>query len=159
MPSITSYLITEHAVFSALFDEIEQVLAEAQTVGEVNRLARLVESVLNRHGHIEADLAFSALDHRLAEEGHLNQLHQDHDEIDDHLLRARTSQDFAEAVRLLRKAIKTSRIHFRREEHTVFPLFEEIFHPESLEVLGNTTLQSYLTAGRAAGENQPGRRA
>ena len=153
MPSITSYLITEHAVFSALFDQIERLLPDAQSAGEVNRLARLVEGVLTRHRDIEADLAYASLDQQLAERGELDQLHRDHEEIDAHLRQARVSPDRVEATRLLKLALKNSRNHFRREEQSVFPLFEKVFQPGSLEALGNTTIQSYQvsTRGRVKG--------
>lgn len=146
MPTITSYLITEHAVFSALFDEIERTLADAKSAGEVNQFARLVEAVLRRHRDIEADLAFSALDQQLAERGELDQLHRDHKEIDDHLQQAKAATNPAEARRLLKAALKNTRIHFRREEETVFPLFERVFLQATLESLGNTTMRAYLAA-------------
>jgi hemerythrin-like domain-containing protein len=145
MPSITSYLITEHAVFSTLFDEIERSLPGAQSAGEVNRLARLVEAVLNHHSSIETDLGFAALDHLLAERGEITQLNQEHEEIDAHLLRARTATDRAEAARCLVKALAISRRHFRHEERSVFPLFEKTFHADTLEALGNKAVEAYLT--------------
>lgn len=148
MPSITSYLITEHAVFSALFDEIERSLADTQSTGEVNRLARLVGAVLTRHRDIEADLAYAALDQQLAERGELDQLHRDHEEIDANLQQAWVATDRTEATRLLKAALKNSRAHFRREEQSVFPLFEKVFQPGSLEALGSSTVQSYLAGAR-----------
>ena len=39
-------------------------------------------------------------------------------------------------MRFLRAGLKTSREHFRREEETVFPLFEKLFDPATLEALG-----------------------
>jgi hemerythrin-like domain-containing protein len=155
MPSITSYLTTEHAVLAALFDEVERIMPEAQSAGEVNRLAQMVEAVLNRHARIESDLAFSALDQQLAQQGELQQLHQDHKEIDAHLLNAKTAKNLAEAIRLLRTAIETSRVHFRREERNVFPLFEKLFQPETLEALGFPTVQAYLAQRRAAKSAKP----
>lgn len=146
MATITAQLIMEHAVFSGLFDEIERVLAETEDADAVNLLARLVEAVLLRHRDIEVDLAFSALDQQLAERGELDRLHRDHQEIDDQLRQAKTTTDHAEAVRLLKAALRNSRNHFRREEKTVFPLFEKVFLPDTLEALGNTTMHSYLAA-------------
>jgi hypothetical protein len=46
------------------------------------------------------------------------------------------AMEFVEAVRFLRAGLKTSREHFRREEETVFPLFEKLFDPAALEALG-----------------------
>ena len=148
MTSITSYLIAEHAVFSTLFDEILRSLPGAQSAGEVNRLARLVQAILSRHSGIETDLGYAALDQQLAERGELSQMHQDHEEIDSHLLRASTATNRAEAARCLKTALKVSRRHFRREEQEVFPLFEKTFQPNSLEALGNQAVRAYLASGQ-----------
>jgi|SRR5208283_795389 len=133
---ITNFLTTEHAVFCELFDEIDSLLPDVQTVAEVRLLGRLVEGVLSRHADVEQNLAYAALDHALAEKGELNQLYQDHQEIDVCLQRATLAAEFVEAVRFLRAGLKASREHFRREEETVFPLFEKLFDPAALETLG-----------------------
>jgi hemerythrin-like domain-containing protein len=129
---ITNFLTTEHAVFCELFDEIDRLLPEVQTVAEVRLLSRLVEGVLSRHADVEQNLAYAALDHALAEKGELNQLYQDHEEIDACLHHATLAVKFVEAVRFLRAGLKASREHFRREEETVFPLFEKLFDPAAL---------------------------
>jgi hemerythrin-like domain-containing protein len=133
---ITSFLTTEHAVFCGLFDEIERLLPGVRTVAEVRLFSRLVEGVLTRHADVEQNLAYAALDQALAEKGELKQLYQDHEEIDASLHHATLAADFAEAVRFLRAGLKTSREHFRREEESVFPLFEKLFDPATLEALG-----------------------
>jgi hemerythrin-like domain-containing protein len=133
---ITNFLTTEHALFCELFDEIDRLLPDVRTAAEVRLLSRLVEGVLSRHADVEQNLAYAALDHALAEKGELNQLYQDHEEIDACLHHATMAMEFVEAVRFLRAGLKTSREHFRREEETVFPLFEKLFDPAALEALG-----------------------
>jgi hemerythrin-like domain-containing protein len=133
---ITNFLTTEHAVFCELFDEVDRLLPDVRTVAEVRLLGRLVEGVLSRHADVEQNLAYAALDHALAEKGELNQLYQDHEEIDACLHHATVATEFVEAVRFLRAGLKASREHFRREEETVFPLFEKLFDPAALEALG-----------------------
>ena len=133
---ITNFLTTEHALFCELFDEIDRLLPDVRTVAEVRLLGRLVEGVLSRHADVEQNLAYAALDHALAEKGELNQLYQDHEEIDACLQHATLATEFVEAVRFLRAGLKASREHFRREEETVFPLFEKLFDPAALEALG-----------------------
>jgi len=132
---ITNFLATEHTVFCELFDGIERLLPEVQTVAEVRLLARLVEGVLSSHADVEQNLAYAALDHALAEKGELNQLYQDHQEIDVCLQHATAATEFVPAMRFLRAGLKASREHFRHEEETVFPLFEKLFDPETLKVL------------------------
>lgn len=150
MPTITQLLVVEHAVFLALFDQIDAALDGAETAGEANRLARIVEGVLRRHGESEAELAYAALDQMLAERGELQELHQDHREIDENLRRATTSRDLAAARDLLRRALKMARAHLRREERSVFPLFERVFSRESLEALGGAHLRGHADAARVA---------
>jgi hemerythrin-like domain-containing protein len=133
---ITNFLTTEHALFCELFDEIDRLLPDVRTAAEVRLLSRLVEGVLSRHADVEQNLAYAALDHALAEKGELNQLYQDHQEIDVCLQHATLAAEFVEAVRFLRAGLKASREHFRREEETIFPLFEKLFDPAALEALG-----------------------
>jgi hemerythrin-like domain-containing protein len=133
---ITNFLTTEHALFCELFDELERLLPDVRTVAEVRLLSRLVEGVLSRHADVEQNLAYAALDHALAEKGELNQLYQDHQEIDVCLQHATLAAEFIEAVRFLRAGLKATREHFRREEQTIFPLFEKLFDPAALEALG-----------------------
>jgi hypothetical protein len=46
------------------------------------------------------------------------------------------AEEFVEAVRFLRAGLKASREHFRREEESIFPLFEKLFDPATLKALG-----------------------
>jgi Hemerythrin HHE cation binding domain len=133
---ITNFLTTEHTVFCEMFNEIDRLLPDVRTVAEVRLLSRLVEGVLSRHADVEQNLAYAALDHALAEKGELNQLYQDHEEIDACLHHATLAEEFTEAMRFLRAGLKASREHFRREEETIFPLFAKLFNPAALEALG-----------------------
>jgi len=137
MRRITDVLTTEHTLLCILFGEIDHLLPEVRTVEEVRLLTRLVEGVLSHHADVEENLAFAALDHALVEKGELNQLHHDHEEIDSHLHDAKLATEFAKAVRLLKAGLKASRAHFLREEQFVFPLFEKMLAPSSLETLGD----------------------
>ena len=72
METIIKALIMEHAVFREVFDQIERVLAGAPSAAEVKLLASVVEGLLSSHGETETNLAYSALDHALADRGALN---------------------------------------------------------------------------------------
>jgi hypothetical protein len=133
---ITNFLTIEHGVFCELFSVIETLLPEMQTAAEVRLVSRLVAGMLQRHADVEQNLAYAALDHVLAEKGQLNQLYQDHQEIDACLQHATTAEEFVPAVRFLRAGLKASREHFRREEDAIFPLFERLFDPAVLGALG-----------------------
>jgi len=136
MRRITDVLTIEHTLLCNLFNQVDRLLPEVRTVDEVRLLGRLVEGVLSHHADAEENLAYAALDHVLAENGKLRRLYQDHEEIDAYLRDASLAMEFTKAVKLLKAGLKTSRAHFRREERSVFPLFEKFFDPGVLETLG-----------------------
>jgi hemerythrin-like domain-containing protein len=144
MKTIIDTLTCEHGLLGGLFDEIDHLLPDLRSVAEVRLLSRLVQGILSHHADVEQHLAFAALDHALAEKGQLNRLYQDHNEIDECLREAALTTDFTEAVRLLKAGLRASREHFRREERSVFPLFEQLFPPEALEALGAGSSASAL---------------
>jgi len=133
----------EHAIFCAVFDQIERVLPGLKSVPEVKALATVVEGLLAGHAETEADLAYAALDHVLAEKGELDRLHHDHKEIDNNFKRLHSVGGLAEAQMLLKKALAASREHFRYEERVVFPLLERVLPDEILSGLGEASLRKY----------------
>jgi len=143
MTSITTTLITEHAVFCAVFDQIERVLPGLISVAEVKVLSTVVEGLLAGHADTEANLAYAALDHVLAEKGQLDRLHHDHKEIDNNFKRLHGVSNLAEAQALLKKALAASRDHFRYEERVVFPLLERVLPGEMLSDLGHASRRKF----------------
>lgn len=138
---ITDILTIEHAVFRAMFNEIEGTLLRSATVVEIRLLARTMTALLRSHGESEQNLAYTALDHMLKEKGQLNRLYTEHREMDTRFEQTQAANDFAEASRLLRSAMTMSREHFRYEEQTLFPLINDILQDESLEKLGEAWKQ------------------
>ncbi len=149
MDTITKALVMEHAVFTGVFGQIERILASSPSAPEVKVLASLVEGLLRAHGESETNLAYSALDHALADRKALNRLHQDHHEIDDHFKRIHRTTDATEAQRLLKKALAATREHFRREEKSVFPMLEQTLRPDTLWTLGREWMESRSASVRA----------
>jgi hemerythrin-like domain-containing protein len=70
-------------------------------------------------------------------------MHQEHQEIDERLRKVYTAKTVAEARRLLKSALNSSREHFRMEELQVFPLLERTLKPETLVELG----REWVSAG------------
>jgi hypothetical protein len=138
---ITDALTAEHTVFLRTFEQLEGRLPTLTEVAEVNLLAELVEAQLQIHAAQEANLAYLALDHVLAERQELDRMHQDHHEIDIRLKQAQSARSCAEACQLLRSAIAASRDHFRQEEEVLFPLLEQWLSPETLAELGRSLLR------------------
>jgi len=133
----------EHAIFGAVFDQIERVLPGLNSVPEVRVLSTVVEGLLAGHAETETNLAYAALDHVLAERGKLDRLHRDHKEIDDNFKRLHSVGSLAEAQLLLKKALAASREHFRYEERVVLPLLERVLAGETLGDLGEASLRKY----------------
>jgi len=143
MATITATLIMEHAIFCTVFDQIERVLPGLNSVPEVRVLSIVVEGLLAGHADTEANLAYAALDHVLAEKGKLDRLHRDHKEIDDNFKRLHSVGGLAEAQLLLQKALAASREHFRFEERVLFPLLERVLPGDTLDDLGKASLRKY----------------
>ena len=138
---ITEALVAEHNIFLSVFDQIERVLPSLTTPAEVRTMARIVEGLLEGHAQTETNLAYLALDHVMANNGDLKRMHQDHHEIDDRLQKVHTANTCAEARRLLKLVITSTREHFRGEERSVFPLLEEALQEETLTELGQSWLR------------------
>jgi hemerythrin-like domain-containing protein len=149
MATITETLVHEHAVYREVFDQIERVLAGSQSASEVKLLAAVVEGLLTGHGETETDLAYSVLDHALADRGTLDQLHQDHHEIDGQFKPIHRTTDPAKALRRLKQALAATREHFRHEEKTVFPVLEQTLHPDTLGTLGNQWRERHSVSATA----------
>jgi hemerythrin-like domain-containing protein len=139
--NITEALIAEHTIFLGVFDQIERVLPSLVTLAEVRTMANIVEGMLRGHAETEANLAYLALDHVLQDKGELQRMHQDHHEIDGRLKKVHTANTCAEARRLLKAALVSSREHFQGEERSVFPLLEKALHQDTLAELGRTWMQ------------------
>lgn len=134
--NIIEGLLAEHRVFLTVFEEMERTLPGVKTVGEITRLCRFLERLLQRHGETEDDLAFIAVDHILKQRDQLTRLHHDHQEIDGLLKEAEKSENLKEARSRLKTALEACRVHFRHEERTLFPLIEKALQHETLQILG-----------------------
>jgi len=146
METITRTLAMEHAVFRDVFAQMEKILAGAPSLPEVKVLATVAEGLLRDHGEAETNLAYAALDHALADRKALHRLYQDHREIDERFRLIHRATDPAEAQRLLKKTLASTRDHFRREEKNVFPLLEQTLQPETLVTLGRNWMESRAVA-------------
>jgi hemerythrin-like domain-containing protein len=143
---ITEALVAEHNIFLSVFDQIERVLPSLTTPAEIRTMAKIVEGLLEGHAKTETNVAYLALDHVLADNGELKRMHQDHHEIDDRLRKVHTANTCAEARRLLKLVLMSTREHFRGEERSVFPMLEKALQEETLAELGQSWLQRQAEA-------------
>ena len=140
MVTITDALVSEHAAFSAVFDQIERVLPNIRTLAEVRILAHLVEGLLLKHAATEEDLVLFALDRIPVQQGRCNRFFEEHQEIDARLRQAQTANRLVQARSLLQAAVLGSRRHFGYEERFVFPVLEQVITHEELSKLGRLWL-------------------
>ena len=123
-------------MFCALFDQIEQVLPTTRRLGELKRLARLLEGLLAGHAAVEEDTVLLVLDRAPEHQRRCDSLHKEHHEIDSRITRVHATRKTVEARRLLAGAIIASRKHFQHEERIIFPFIERVAKPKVLANLG-----------------------
>ncbi len=145
---ITEALVVEHAVFGALFDQVERMLPDLGGLAEVRLVGSLVEGLLRRHAATEEDLVLLALDDVREHRRHCDRFHQQHQEIDARLKQAQSVNRIAAARSLLQAAFRTSRAHFRTEEKTIFPLLELVVTRQKLAQWGRAWRQPRPPAAR-----------
>ena len=136
MITITRALVAEHQMFRAMFTDISGVLTNLSGLGEVKRLARLVEGLMRVHGGVEDDLALISEDNRTGQKHPNDRCRREHREIDSQLIRVHTAKTSAEAKRLLCGAMAASRRHFSHEERLFFPLLERVVELATLTTMG-----------------------
>ena len=133
---ITAALLAEHMVFHHLFDHLERMAPEIQTLAELKSLAALMEAMLKAHSNTEDELLITPLEHCFEQIGQCELFHQEHEEIDQSLLLVREAKRLSKARELLLAAVVASRKHFDKEERIVFPMAEDVLKDDTLEELG-----------------------
>ena len=137
MIPITAALAAEHKTFFGLFDQVEKELPQVQTVTEVREVGLKLENMLRRHSKAEDDLLLMAQSAAPELKNRFARCLQDHQEIHVEYVQLHTTQHSTKAKRLLKEAIRHSRIHFEYEEHIIFPLIEKTVDPQTLTRLSS----------------------
>lgn len=133
---ITDILRAEHTVFHQLFDHLEAVVPRIKTIAEVKSLALLADKVMAPHSRTEDELFIGPLEHCFEQIGQSETFHEEHQEIEAGLSRARRVSDLKLAKQSLLSAITAARKHFDKEERIVFPLAERVLKANTLTELG-----------------------
>jgi hypothetical protein len=135
---ITDGLITEHRVFGAMFDYLERVLPDIDSLAEIQRLVGLIETLLRWHADVEENYVLIVLAYMLADRGQFDLLYDDElHEMDNRWQKVRAAQSPEEARRDFRTAMLFSRAHFAGEERRAFPLLEHELQTETLSTLAS----------------------
>ena len=61
--TLTDLLRTEHSAFNTILEEIEAILPNTATLGELRILVRVMAAFLHEHGVKEEAFLYPALDH------------------------------------------------------------------------------------------------
>src|SRR5262249_41712936 len=133
---ITDILRAEHTVFHHLFDHLEAAVPRIKTIEEVKSLALLADKVMAPHSRNEDELFIGPLEHCFEQIGHSETFHEEQEQIEGSLARARRDHNLKSAKQFLLSAIATARKHFDKEERIVFPLAERVLKASTLTELG-----------------------
>jgi hemerythrin-like domain-containing protein len=123
-------------VFHHLFDHIEMTAPRLKTLAEVKSVAMLVDKVMAPHSQTEDKLFIEPLEHCFEQIGHRETFHQEHELIEQTLLKVRRARTLKDGKQLLLGVIAASRKHFEKEERIVFPLAERVLKAKTLTDLG-----------------------
>jgi hemerythrin-like domain-containing protein len=134
---ITDILRAEHTVFHHLFDHIEASAPRLKTLAEVKSLALLMDKVMSPHSQTEDELFIGPLEHCFEQIGHRETFHQEHELIEETLVKVGKARTLKDGKRLLLDVIAASRKHFDKEERIVFPMAERVLKVKTLSDLGH----------------------
>ena len=140
--TITELLRAEHTAFNVILHEIETVLPSVATLGELRVIVCVMAGFLQQHGNKEEELLFPAVDQMQAQRGQLEEMTQQHGELDQQIRQVAKSKDLNKARQQLGHLIQAVRQHFEHEERHLFPLAEDMLRPENLVALGSAAEQT-----------------
>jgi hemerythrin-like domain-containing protein len=133
---ITNFLLGEHAVFYAQFDNVETGLPEAENLSQVKSLGGMLAAALASHAQLENELLFSALDPHFGGSGPVAVMRAEHAQIEGTLDQIPAAEDLDQAKRLLMHTITLARQHFAKEEQVLFPMAQQVLDDQELFELG-----------------------
>lgn len=133
---VTDGLTGEHALFYALFDRLEAVLPDVETTDEVHRHARVLRAALESHAEVEETCLLEDLTQAIPKAGPVDEMHSDHETIQNALRDALAADGLDEARRELLYTVDLARDHFEKEERMLFPKAEKALDDETLVELG-----------------------
>lgn len=133
---VTDALLGEHAVFYALFDQVEAVASSAGAVTQVEAATAVLSVVVGSHAALEDELLFAALESRIGKEGPLLVMRAEHEEMERALEKIEDARDLEQAAGYIHEALRVARDHFRKEEKVLFPMAEQMLDEPTLVRLG-----------------------
>ncbi len=132
---ITDALYGEHGALYLLMTASESAATDSD-LAALQSSARLFESVILAHAHLEDDGLFAALEEKMPGGGPVTAMRAEHQEIEGELAQVARSRGAQEARGHLEAAIAAARSHFQKEEVVLFPMAEQLLGDDELDRLG-----------------------
>lgn len=132
---ITDALLAEHAVFYAIFDRLEALIDETDSVAALQSAMELLEPVLVSHAKVEDELLFPRLESRQSG-GPLGAMRGEHQQIEELFAGIRSISDLDLLRGRVQEMIDVAREHFQKEDEIVLPVAVEMVDEETLGRLG-----------------------
>lgn len=132
---ITDALLAEHAVFYALFDRLEELMDETDSVAALQTAMDLLAPALISHAKVEDELLFPRLESRQSG-GPLGAMRNEHQQIDELFAGIRAISDIDLLRGRVQEMIDVAREHFQKEDEIVLPVAVETVDAETLERVG-----------------------
>lgn len=124
---ITDALLGEHAVFYAIFDQIDDLLDDAGSARELANAVELMRPALVAHAKLEDELLFPVLSRSGQTNGPLPVMRSEHEQIDELIARIGTIEDVDVMRTTIASLLELVREHFLKEEHVLFPMADNLF--------------------------------
>jgi hemerythrin-like domain-containing protein len=133
---LTDALLGEHAMLYETFDHLRAATA-AGGMSDIRGALPILERLLTAHARIEEDLLFPNLEPRLGPMGPLAVMREEHRELDELLLSAKTANDLNGLKAAVRRLLDLAIDHFRKEERVLFHMAGRILDGDTLARLGD----------------------
>jgi hemerythrin-like domain-containing protein len=130
------FLLGEHAVFYAQFDNLENRLPKAENLLQVKSLGGILAAALASHAQLENELLFNALDPHFGGSGPVAVMRAEHAQIEGTLDQIQAADELGQAKHLLMHTITLARQHFAKEEQVLFPMAQQVLDDQTLFELG-----------------------
>ena len=128
-------LLGEHGVLYGLFEWYEKSAGRAETLAEVQKLARPLAEALVSHAKIEDELLFPILEKDSVLKKPLDVMRREHQGIEQALQGVESCTRKPEALNQFLAAIEVAREHFAKEERILFPRARRVLTEKKLAEL------------------------
>jgi len=132
---ITDALLAEHAIFYALFDRLEELIDETESIAALQTAMDLLAPVLVSHAKVEDELLFPALESGRSD-GPLGAMRSEHQQIADLFAGVHAVGELDALRGRVQEMIDVAREHFQKEDEIVLPVAVENLEEDALERLG-----------------------